>query len=232
MKNLRFYLLIFTISSSVILLSFMFSPKNEVGGKKLFDDFISQFDKAELPYEIEIPTLSLDEEELNDEEIQIETTASDKLISHNFSAFVPGLSRSMYSRMPPNRYYFKDVIYENEDFVLVTYGVQSFRSRVPNSVDEYVLASYSKKAKVKDVDRLLSLRTVANDNYYELKKSIVDKDLVIKTMTWTNSEKDNGEIESSKEALTERYKIADDGKIKVIMTKKAPQKKGNTIRAN
>lgn len=233
MKNLKFYLLIFTASSSVLLLSFMFSPKNEVGGKKLFDDFISQFDKAELPYEIEVPTLSLEEETVdNGDEIQIETTSSDKLISHNFSAFVPGLARSMYSRMPPNRYYFKDVIYENESFVLVTYGIQSYRSRVPNAVDEYVLASYSKEAKVKDEDRLLSLRTVANDNYYEMKKSIVDKDLTIKTMVWTNKENNEGEFERSKESITERYKIAEDGKIKVIMTKKVPQKKEQVIKAN
>lgn len=232
MKNLKFYLLIFTISSSVILLSFMLLPKEQVGEKKLFKDFISQFDKAELPYEIEISKISSNEEQATKGQIQIEEDISSKLISHNFSAFIPGLARSMYSRMPPSRYYFKDVVFENENFVLVTYGVQSYRGRLPNTVDEYVLASYSKDGKIKNVDRLLSLRTVAKESYYQLTKSVIGKNLIIKTFVQTDNEKGNGKIADSNETITERYKIAEDGKIKVIMTKKMPQKQEKIIRAN
>jgi hypothetical protein len=228
MKNLKFYLLIFTLSSSVILLSFILLPKEETGGEQLFEEFISQFDKAELPYEITIP----ESEKLEDGVIQAETAVSDKLISHQFSAFVSGLARSMYSRMPPSRYYFKDVIYENKDFILVTYGVQSYRSRVPDSVDEYVLASYSKNAKTKDVDRLLSLRTVAKNDYYEVKQSIIGEDLMIKTVTSNNTKNEEGELVKSDKTATDRYKITEDGKIKVVITKKVPQKKGIIIRAD
>ena len=229
MKNLKFYLLIFTLSSSVILLSFVLLPKEEISKKKLFDTFITSFDKAELPYEIAISNNPSEENQSNQTS---ESTHSDKLISHNFSAFIPGLAQSMFSRMPPSRYYFKDVIYENEDFVLVTYGIQSYRSIASNAVDEYVLASYSKKEKTKDVDRLLSSRTIAKSNYHESLKSIIGEDLMIKTTVSATSKINDDELEQPKETATERYKIAKDGKIKVVITKKVPQKKGTVIRAN
>jgi hypothetical protein len=231
MRNLKFYLLIFTISSSVILLNFMLLPKEKFGkDQQLFENFISNFDKSELPYTIEIPTVEIDESG----EQEMENTAEDekKMIGIIFSAFVPDLNRANYSRMPPSRYYFKDVIFENESFVLVTYGVQSYRGRIPNTVDEYVLASYSKNPKLNNEDRLLSIRTIAKNDYFEILKSTIGKDLVIKTVRW---EIDKPEEEISKEGNTERFKIAEDGKIKVIMAKKAPQQKAEDkiiIRAN
>ena len=233
MKNLKFYLLIFTVSSSVILLSFMLLPKEEAGGEQLFEEFISQFDKAELPYEITTSTVLIEKERVDDGSIQIKSTDSDKIISHRFSVFISGLARSMYSRMPPNRHYFKDVVYENENFVLVTYGIRSYMSRTSNSVDEYVLASYNKDPKIKDFERLLSLKTVTKNGYYQLTKSVIGEDLLmIKTVVSKRRRYVNDKMETYNETATERYKITEDGKIKTIITKRVPPKKGTYIRAN
>lgn len=209
MKKLKLYLFIFTVSSSVILLNFMILPKEETGGKKLFQDFISQFDKTQLPHKIIVP----DDKGLKKNTVQLETISSQKLITQKFKAFIPGLIRSKYTRGPITKYYFKNIVYENEDFVIVTYGLQS--GYITKSIDECALASYSKKARTINANRLLSVITVARNHRYESIESVIGEDLMIKSIIYETIRNDD-EREKSGKAITKKYKITEDGKITIM----------------
>lgn len=195
MKNLSFYLLLFTLSSSGIFLSFVLMPHSQVNEDEVFDKFIQQFTSASLPYEITIE----------------EGVVKRQMITGEFGDFVPELMRAAYSRMPPKRYFFKDKIYENEEMIVVTYGILPARSMGEGKPIEYVLATYKKGKNIDGQRRLITTQTVAS-TFFRYSKSQISKDLVIITQTLMDP---NNKEEAASE---EQYKISADGKIKSLMT--------------
>lgn len=197
MKNLSFYLLLFTLSSSGIFLSFVLMPHSQVSEDELFDKFTQRFTSATLPYESVIE----------------EGVVNRQMITGEFGDFVPGLMRAAYSRMPPKRYFFKDKIYENEEMIVVTYGILSVRSASIGAGKpiEYVLATYKKGKNIDGQRRLITTQTVAS-TLFKYSKSQISKDLVITTQTLMDP---NNKEEAASE---EQYKISADGKVKSLMT--------------
>ena len=105
------------------------------------------------------------------------------------------------------------IVYENEDFVIVTYGLQS--GYITKSIDECALASYSKKARTINANRLLSVITVARNHRYESIESVIGEDLMIKSIIYETIRNDD-EREKSGKAITKKYKITEDGKITIM----------------
>lgn len=226
MKKFSLFLSILIIGCAAFFLNFEFKPNAEMGGKKLFNKFISNFDKAELPYSVTFEPIKQEnryEEEGGTDENHPHYVDSEKMISQDFSAFVPGIKRALYSRTGPDRYYFKDVVYENEEIIVVTFGTMSHYKY--NTLSSYTLATYTKNPKVKATERLLSLRPIARNYFGTTTNCTIDENLRITTTT--SSIDDNGELVVE----AETFQIADNGKIKVVI-KPQQQKKKEVIRAH
>lgn len=228
MRKFSLFLSILALGGAAFFLNFEFKPTAEMGGKKLFNKFISNFDKAELPYQVTFqPIKPREEGELEEAEVIDENhphyAPTDKIITQEFSAFVPGIKRALYSRSGPDRHYFKDVLFENDEMIVVTYGTMSHY--MYNSLSSYMLATYSKNPRTKATERLLSLRPIARNYYGTTMNCTIDENLRITTTTMSMDENEELVIEK------ETFQIAEDGKIKVVI-KSQQQKKPKIIRAN
>lgn len=234
-KKFSLYLPILAISCSITMLSFVFMPQDKIGGEKLFDKFIESFDEGELPHSITFDKDIFEEieEALKNNKKSQHCTDDNEMITAEYSSFVPNVQRSLYSRTPPSRYYFKDKLYENDEMIVVTYAISSFMT--PNSTaDEYVLATYKKGVVTHPVARLISLRTVAKLGSSERLSCSIDTNLRITTTTTRSISEDK------KDTTTEIFQIEEDGKIKVIVSldtlddtpkQEAPKSKKPLIRA-
>mgnify|MGYP000630966731 CR=1 FL=1 len=114
MKNSSLYLLLFTLSSSLIFLGFASNGGN-VGDKennnKPFEAFLEIFPDLDLPYEITAEKLQPKKENSNH---KYENTG--KRITTLFGAFIPGVSRASFSRRPAPSYHVEGKFKQNEDF--------------------------------------------------------------------------------------------------------------------
>lgn len=228
MKKFSLFLSVLVLGSAAFFLNFEFKPTAEMGGKKLFNKFISNFDKAELPYQVTFQPIKPRElEEIEEAETIDENhphyISTDKIITQEFSSFVPGIKRALYSRSGPDRHYFKDVLFENEEIIVVTYGTMPHYKY--NTLSSYTLATYTKNPKTKATERLLSLRPIARSNYMTTTNCTIDENLRITTTMMSMDE--NEELVVKKEI----FQIAEDGKIKVVI-RPQEQKKPKVIRAN
>lgn len=212
-KKLSLYLPILAISCSIMMLSFVFMPQDKISSEKLFDKFIESFEQTELPHSIIFDKTIIEEfKEIQDEDSKsAHDTENDEMITALYSSFVPGVQRSLYSRTPPSRYYFKDKLYENDEIIVVTYGISSFMTP-RNTADEYVLATYKKGIVAHPTERLISIRTVAKLSTSERLSCSIDTNLRITTTST------RGISDDKKSTATEVFQIEEDGKIKVIVS--------------
>ena len=218
MKNWNLYLFIFAISSTVTLLSFVMMPPEKIDSEQLFEKFINSFEATELPHEITFKNLATDKskkqqnrrQKLSPQSIDEQHTVTDlQLITAQYTPFIPDVRRSLYSRRPPDRHFFKNKLFENDEMIVVTYGVSSYFT--PNTVDKYILATYKKGKDIIASDRLIALRTIASDNGMFKMNCSVDTNLKITTMSAHPIAEDKDKIE------TEVFQIKEDGSIKVVV---------------
>lgn len=229
MKNISLYLLLFTLSSSLIFLGFASNGGN-VGDKennnKPFEAFLEIFPDLDLPYEITAEKLQPKKENSNH---KYENTG--KRITTLFGAFIPGVSRASFSRRPAPSYHVEGKFKQNDNFVAVIYKIIPAFSRGDYNSIEYVLATYNvKDKKLEPHERMISSMVIGEMNG-RMKTSQIDKDFNITVKSYQRDFK-NPDQEASKEVLTTKtYSISKTGIAEKTSNKPAKVKEEPAIKA-
>ncbi|MEM6723093.1 MAG: hypothetical protein AAF598_03585 [Bacteroidota bacterium] len=111
--------------------------------KITFQDFLDEFEKADLPFVLDYEDLIPDKDPYSFDRPE----DLGKQITTDHQAFFPHVERRRFSRMGPNDYYFEQQLAQTDKFILVLYS----ESRPMTWMKEhYTLVTYSPDGKIID----------------------------------------------------------------------------------
>ncbi len=222
MKNISLYLLLFTLSSSLIFLGFAsegLSVEDKKQNDKLFQEFLESFPDLDLPHAITAETLK-----------QKKTRTYSKKrgsnrIPQKFGVFVPGVSKSSFGRMPGPSFHVEGKFEQNADFVAIIYRTSPGFSRHNYHSTNYILATYNVKDKnLEPHQRMISSINIGGMNSH-LHESQIDKDFNISMQFYKRDFKNADGTPAKDVAYTKTYSISKTGIAKKTSDTSKPKAK-------
>ena len=172
--------------------------------KALYNKFVNEFEKVDLPYTLELAKPKNEKE--YDEQYgwgRYEHERKNRL-AYEYSKFIPSLARGYASRMGPDNFNAEILVAKNKEFTALVY------SREPNyssSVITYVLATFDDKG------RMIDEYTIGGVNSGSIEEPTIGKDLKIAIKRYDVD--DSGKNYRYDLTNTDYVQLMDNGKINI-----------------
>lgn len=206
-------LVVFGLSSFVLVQNFNTKETPPID-QKLYQKFLSKFDKTDLPYAVgPIKAKTVGEYfDLQQEGIPFD---ADKHLGREYAKILPAISSGMMSRMGPDDYQAEVLLASEKHFKALIY------SRTPSFREgkTYYVATFDKEGK--KVDQI----SVSGSYYRNMSQATIDKDLNISMQNYEVKGMDGDDEDALEYILksSQTYSISPNGSIVKTSESKTPK---------